>query len=119
MPVADAEVSDMTKKILSVACLWLILALLVFACTDREAYTWRFGTDELDSILVSPQQAEELQAAIMGNFGKDNDRKSSRAVDPRQLLTDFASAGLVMPDALAEFQRRVEAAKAVIFANAK
>ena len=53
----------MTKKILSVACLWLILALLVFACTDREAYTWRFGADELDSILVSAQQAEEMQAA--------------------------------------------------------
>ena len=53
----------MTKKILSVACLWLMLALLVFACTDREAYTWRFGADELDSILVSLQQAEEMQAA--------------------------------------------------------
>jgi len=53
----------MKQKVLSVVGLWLLLALCVFACTDRDAYTWRYGADKLDMILVTPQRAQELQEA--------------------------------------------------------
>ena len=69
----------MTKKILSIACLWLTLALLVFACTDREAYTWRFGADELDKMIVSPQQAEALQAAADAALSAEREAAAQRS----------------------------------------
>jgi len=91
----------MTKKVMSVAALWLALIVLVFAYTDRDEYTWRFEGEALSSILLSQEAAlrieEEAQAAMdeekaealvrseNGEWGKENiyggAPKTRRAVD--------------------------------------
>ena len=79
MPIADAEVFDMIKKIFSVACLWLVLALLVIACTDRDAYTWRFGGEDLSRILVTPQHAQLLQQQADANMAREREAAAQRS----------------------------------------
>ena len=57
-----------TKKVLSVLCLWLALLALVCLYSDKDAYTWRFSGDSLDSLLQTDEAAaaaEEAYAAMM------------------------------------------------------
>jgi len=61
--------------------------------------------------------AAELQAAMLGNFGKSEDNSRSRSADPRQLCSAFAASGIVPPDELEEFQKRFNAAKSVVLKN--
>ena len=44
-------------------------------------------------------------------FGSSSARKSA---DPVQLYSEFAAAGVVMPEEMQEFQARFDAAKAII-----
>jgi len=53
----------MSRKIVSMAGLWLVLALLVFVYTDRDAFVWRYEGESLDRILITDDQAEGMQAA--------------------------------------------------------
>ena len=59
--------------------------------------------------------AEELQAAMMGNFGKGDTKRKEKEQDPKVLLADFAGCGLVAADQLSALQARVDAAVKVIF----
>ncbi|MBR2942265.1 MAG: hypothetical protein IKB82_02595 [Clostridia bacterium] len=52
-----------TKRVFQLAALWLMLIVLVFAYTDREAYTWRYAGEELALILETRQQAADAQQA--------------------------------------------------------
>ena len=51
------------KNALSMAGLWLVLLLLVFVYTDRDAYTWRFDAQNLSQILITGEQALANEAA--------------------------------------------------------
>ena len=48
----------MSRKIMSMAGLWLILALLVFVYTDRDAFVWRYDAANLGQILITNNQVE-------------------------------------------------------------
>ena len=58
--------------------------------------------------------AEELQFAMMGNFGKSADRAAEKSSDPKRLLADFAGSGLIPSEKLIELQQRIDAAAAII-----
>ncbi len=58
--------------------------------------------------------AEELQFAMMGNFGKSADRSAEKSSDPKRLLADFAGCGLIPAESLVELQQRIDAAAAII-----
>ena len=57
--------------------------------------------------------AQELQAAMLGNFGKGA-RDERASADPHRLCAEFAAAGVVPPEELRAFQERFAAAKAVV-----
>lgn len=59
--------------------------------------------------------AQELQFAMLGNFGKNDNVSSGKAVDPQQLCADFANAGIVPADELTAFQKRFNTAKEIVF----
>lgn len=58
--------------------------------------------------------AQELEAAIMGNFAA-KEAAVSKNVDPHKLLSDFAAAGLVGAAELSDFQNRIASAAKVLF----
>ncbi|MBQ8619835.1 MAG: glycosyltransferase family 39 protein [Clostridia bacterium] len=53
----------MKRKIMSIAALWLMLAALVFAYTDRDEYTWVFAGEDVSHVLLSSQQAQSREEA--------------------------------------------------------
>lgn len=59
--------------------------------------------------------AQELQFAMLGNFGKSGAAASAKAADPHRLCSDFAACGIVPAAELQEFQNRFNAAKNIIF----
>lgn len=59
--------------------------------------------------------AQELQFAMLGNFGKSASETSARATDPQQLCSEFANSGIVPQQELNEFLTRFNAAKSIIF----
>ena len=73
------------------------------------------GTKSDDSKDDVRSLAMELEAAMMGNFGKSSGKSSQPAEDPKALLADFAACGIVPAEALAGLQARIDAALKVIF----
>ena len=78
--------------------------------------------DELDILAGNGKKddapvdlASELEAAMLGNFGKSPDVNSSVKRDPRQLCAAFAAAGVIPAGELAELQQRFNAAKKIVF----
>lgn len=64
--------------------------------------------------------AAELRSAMLGDFGKGGAADDAPgAADPHRLASEFAAAGIVPPDELAEFQRRFAAAKAIVLPGAE
>ena len=64
--------------------------------------------------------AAELRSAMLGDFGKGGAADDAPgAADPHRLASEFAAAGIVPPDELAEFQRRFAAAKAIVLPDAE
>ena len=61
--------------------------------------------------------AMELEAAMMGNFGKSSAKSSAAVEDPKVLIADFAACGIVPAEQLAQLQGRVDAAAEIIFAG--
>ena len=59
--------------------------------------------------------AMELEAAMMGNFGKSSAKSSASEEDPKVLVADFAACGIVPAEKLAGLQARVDAASKIIF----
>lgn len=59
--------------------------------------------------------AQELQFAMLGNFGKSGAADSGKTADPHRLCSDFAACGIVPAAELQEFQTRFNAAKNIIF----
>jgi len=51
----------MTKKLLSIAALWLALIVLVFVYTDENEYTWRFSEDMLSCVLITEDEAQKIE----------------------------------------------------------
>ena len=58
----------------------------------------------------------ELEAAMMGNFGKSSAKSAMPVEDPKVLVADFAACGIVPAEKHAELQTRVDAASKIIFA---
>ena len=59
--------------------------------------------------------ALELQAAMMGNFGKSEKNSAKIEADPKTLIADFAGCGVIPLESLNALQARVDAASKVIF----
>lgn len=78
--------------------------------------------DELDILAGNGKKADapvdlasELQAAMLGNFGKSSPAANSPAKrDPRQLCAAFAACGVIPADELSELQQRFNAAKKIV-----
>ena len=85
------------------------------AFSEREAICEKL--EELAGVKVKDAPefslAEELQNAMMGNFGKASDR-GEKAVSPARLLADFSACGLVDADKLIELQTRIDNAMKLI-----
>ena len=66
--------------------------------------------------LSGKQEAEEenlaavLEAAIMGNFAKEEAKAAARAIDPTKRASDYLNAGLLLPEALESSFIRFDAA---------
>ncbi len=56
--------------------------------------------------------AEELEAAIRGNFARTEARNAVRSIDPAKLTADFLNAGLLPPEELEASFKRFDAALA-------
>ena len=72
-----------THRALCVAALWLALIAMVFAYTDREAFSWRYEGEEVALIWESGAQADEAQARAQADL-------QAR----RQQIADRARAGI-------------------------
>lgn len=68
----------MKKKVLSVAALWLALALLVFVYTDRDEYTWSFSGEETAHVLLSEHQAQTREAAYATAMAREKTEADER-----------------------------------------
>ena len=68
----------MKKKAFSIAALWLALALLVFAYTDRNEYTWSFSGEEIAHVLLTRQQAEASEAAYAAHMAREKAEADAR-----------------------------------------
>lgn len=73
------------------------------------------GTESADGGEEVVSLAMELEAAMMGNFGKSSAKSSAPVEDPKVLIADFAACGIVPSEELAKLQARVDAALKVIF----
>ncbi|MCI5778616.1 MAG: DUF349 domain-containing protein [Lentisphaeria bacterium] len=100
----DAKAADKVEK------------LVASARSDRERVC-----SELEKVAgigkpdAAADLAQELQFAMLGNFGKDGGVAPAGSADPHRLCAEFAAAGVVMPEELAEFQARLNAAKTILF----
>ena len=70
---------------------------------------------ELEKLAGKPAEEEEnlaaaLQAAIMGNFAKEEAREAARAIDPDKLASEFLNAGVIPSAELEAFFLRFDAA---------
>ena len=52
----------MKKWMALLAALWLALIALVFVYTDKDEYTWRFDGEALESVLITQEEAEKIEA---------------------------------------------------------
>lgn len=68
----------MSRKIMSMAGLWLILALLVFVYTDRDAFVWRYDAANLGQILIANDQAQEREAAADAAIAREREAAALR-----------------------------------------
>ena len=68
----------MRKKVLSMAGLWLALLLLVFVYTDRQAYTWTYDAQSLDTILLSGEAARENEAKAQAALEQEREAAQAR-----------------------------------------
>ena len=68
----------MKKKVLSVAALWLALALLVFVYTDRNEYTWAFSGGDVSRILLTAREAEENETAYAEAMAREKAEANAR-----------------------------------------
>lgn len=59
--------------------------------------------------------AQELQFAMLGNFGKSAADSPAKSIDPHRLCSEFANAGIVPVAELDVFIARFNAAKEIIF----
>lgn len=91
--------------------------LIASARTERERIC--AGLEKLSgsgSTASAPVDlAQELQFAMLGNFGKSAADTATKAADPHQLCSEFANAGIVPAAELDAFQKRFNAAKEIIF----
>ena len=81
-------------------------------CAKLEKLAGTKSDDSKDNVL---SLAMELEAAMMGNFGKASGKSAAPVEDPKALLADFAACGIVPAEVLAGLQARVDAALKVIF----
>ena len=72
------------------------------------------GTAPAENAVVD--LAAELQNAMLGDFGKGSSAPRQTS-DPQKLCAEFAACGIVPTAELAEFQKRFNAAKKIIFQN--
>lgn len=68
----------MLKKGLSVAALWLMLALLVLIYTDREEYTWAFSGETLSQVLITQEQAQQREDAAQAAMDAEKEEAYAR-----------------------------------------
>ena len=90
------------------------------ALAEREAICVKLeklaGNKSDDAADEPISLAMELEAAMMGNFGKSSAKSAMPVEDPKVLVADFAACGIVPAEKLAELQARVDAASKIIFA---
>lgn len=83
-------------------------------CAKLEKLAGNKSDDAADQPL---SLAMELEAAMMGNFGKSSAKSAMPVEDPKVLAADFAACGIVPVEKLAGLQARVDAVAKVIFAG--
>lgn len=67
------------KKILSLVVLWLALAALVFVYTDRNEYTWNFGGEDVQYVLIDEMHAAEREEAVQAAMDREQAEARERA----------------------------------------
>ena len=103
----DAKAAEKLAKLSAVA-----LAEREAICAKLEKLA---GNQEKAVADDAVSLAMELQAAMMGNFGKAEKNSAKIEADPKTLIADFAGCGVVPLEALNELQSRIDAASKVIF----
>ena len=68
----------MKRKIASIACLWLCLAAMVLFYTDRDAYSWTFTGEELSTVTVTPEEAEQAEEAYTAMMRREQEAAAQR-----------------------------------------
>ena len=68
----------MIRKMLSIAALWLLLAVLVFIYTDRDEYTWRFSGEALRQVLMTGEMAAAREEAAQKAMDEEKARVFAR-----------------------------------------
>lgn len=72
----------MTKnKALKLALIWLLLALAVFAYTDRDEYTWRYHQGDLHLILETREQAKQNQTVFDAAYALEAAQAAQRQAE--------------------------------------
>jgi len=69
------------KKILSVAALWLALIAMVFIYTDRREYTYNFGGEDLQYVLIGEETAAAREAAAQLAMDREQEEAKQRAAN--------------------------------------
>ena len=72
-------------------------------CTELEKLSGA-GENEEENLAAA------LQAAIMGNFAKDEAKAAAKAIDPNKLASDYLNAGLLPAEELESSYIRFDAA---------
>ena len=72
----------MTKnKALKLALIWLLLALAVFAYTDRDEYTWRYHQGDLHLIRETREQAKQNQTVFDAAYALEAAQAAQRQAE--------------------------------------
>ena len=67
------------KKWLSLAALWLALIALVFIYTDRQEYTYNFGGEDIQYVLLGEEEASAREAAAQTAMDREQEEARARA----------------------------------------
>ena len=69
------------KKLLSLAALWLALIALVFVYTDRSEYTWNFGGEDVQYVLIGEREADAREEAAQLAMDREKEEARERAAN--------------------------------------
>ena len=66
------------KRMMKIALVWLLLAVLVFCYTDRDEYTWRYTPQNMGLILQTRGEAAAAQQAADAAFAQEASAAAER-----------------------------------------